>query len=170
MATEFDLGENEDFEYKAPKAGSVLDKLRTEVQKKVERPEIEIAVPSREGVTLRYSPNLTNAMIQEWQNRSGIKSKNGMDQTKFACYVVGNTVRGIFVDGEEVKSEDGLSLNFASPEILEMTDTDRPLPDAIVEFFGLDSHVVSTALAIMEASGLGEEVEPMDPTKGLSKS
>jgi hypothetical protein len=69
------------------------------------------------------------------------------------------------VGDEEVFSESGNSLSFASPEILEMTETTRPLPDCIQAFFGLDPHVEAAALAIMEAAGYGDDVEMVDPTR-----
>ena len=49
--------------------------------------------------------------------------------------------------------EDGYELNFASPQILEMTDTTRPIPEAVRAFFGVDPHLEAAALAILDAAG-----------------
>jgi hypothetical protein len=146
--------------------GSVLDRLRTELSRKVERPTMQLEVPERPGVTVQISPNITQHQLRAWRKNSGENTKPGFDPTKFACYVIGHTTTGIFMDGQEVLSEAGNSLSFASPEILEMTDTTRPLPDCILAFFGLDPHVEAAALAIMEAAGYGDEVETVDPTTG----
>jgi hypothetical protein len=143
---------------------NVLDKLRTELAKKVERAKILIEVPERPGVAVEISPNITQHQLRAWRKNSGEGTKPGFDPTKFACAVIGHTTTGIYIDGEEVLSEAGHSLSFASPEILEMTDTTRPLPDCILAFFGIDPHVEAAALVIMEAAGYGDDVETVDPT------
>lgn len=143
---------------------SVLSRLRTELSKKVERAEVQIEVPERPGVTVIVSPNITQHQMRAWRRQSGEGTKNGFDPTKFACTVLGHTCRGIIMDGEEVFSEEGSPLTFASPEILEMTNTTRPVPECVQAFFGLDPHVESAALAIMDAAGYGDDVETVDPT------
>ena len=45
-----------------------------------------------------------------------------------------------------------------------MTNTTRPIPECVQAFFGLDPHVESAALAIMDAAGYGDDVETVDPT------
>ena len=57
-------------------------------------------------------------------------------------------------------------VNFASPEILEMTNTTRPLPDAIREFFAVDPHLESAAIKILDYAGYGDDLDAEDPTKG----
>jgi hypothetical protein len=144
---------------------NVLDALKAVISKKVQREEIFINVPERPGVMLLISPNVTQNQIKAWQKNSGSESKSGIDATKFACQVIGHTTRGIFLNGEEV-FEDGKSLGFASPSILKMTGATRALPDCVQMFFGLDPHVESAALAIIDASGYGDTVEQQEnPSK-----
>lgn len=143
---------------------SMLDRLRGELSRKVERAKILIEVPERPGVAVEVSPNITQHQLRAWRKNAGEGTKPGFDPTKFACYVIGHTTTGIYMDGVEVLSESGAPLSFASPEILEMTETTRPLPDCIVAFFGLDPHVEAAALVIMEAAGYGDDVETVDPT------
>ena len=71
---------------------------------------------------------------------------------------------GVVFDGEEVVDEDGYELNFASPEILDMTDTSRPIPEAVRAFFGVDPHLEAAALAILDAAGYSDTVDTTDPT------
>jgi hypothetical protein len=137
---------------------NVLGQLKNVIAKKVKRKPIFINVPERPGVQLLISPNITQNQIKAWQKNCGSESKNGIDATKFACTVIGNTTAGIFLNGEEVL-EDGKSLGFASPSVLEMTGAKRAIPDAIQAFFGLDPHVESAALAIIDAAGYGDSVE-----------
>lgn len=150
---------------KASKGNSILDQLKTTISKKVERPTIYIEVPERPGVTIKVSPNINQNQLRAWRKNAGEESKNGIDATKFACAVIGHTTQAICMNGEEVTNDDGVALTFASPEVLEMTNTTRPLPDCVREFFGIDPHVEAAALAIMEAAGYSDTVEAVDPTR-----
>ena len=143
---------------------TILEQLRTEVAKKVERPEIEIPIPEREGVTVRFSPNITQNQLRAWRRNSGENSKDGFDPLKFACYVVGSCCTAILINDEIVQNDDSINLTFASSAILEMTNDNRPIPDGIRHFYGIDPHLESTALAILDAAGYGEEVEEINPT------
>lgn len=149
---------------KETKAPTVLDQLKDVLSKKVERDPVFIEVPEREGVTVKVSPNITQHQLRAWRKNAGEDTKNGMDATKFACSVLGHTCVGIFVNGEQVVNEDGIGLTFASDAILEMTGTTRPIPDCVRAFFGIDPHVESAALAILEAAGYSDTVETVDPT------
>lgn len=145
---------------------TLLDRLRETISKKVERQVVYLEVPERPNVTLKISPNITQNDMKRWRKACGEDSKNGLDGSKFGCYVIANTTVGICIDGEEVFDGDGYPLGFASEEILAMTDTTRALPDCVREFFGVDPHIESAALAILDASGYGDTVDTVDPTKG----
>lgn len=151
---------------KAPtKQETLLDKLAATVAEKVRRKDIFINVPERPGVTLKISPNISQSQVRKWRREAGEESKNGMDATKFATYVIGHTTEAILFNDQEVKNEEGFDLNFASEEVLAMTKTNRPIPDAVRAFFGLDPHVEAAALAILDAAGFGDTIEPAeDPT------
>jgi len=147
-----------------PKPPSVLEQLKIELGKKIERPEIEIDVPERDGIAVRFSPNITQHQIRAWRRNAGENTKAGFDPTKFACQVIGHTCSGIYVNGEQVTTSDGLGLTFASQEILDMVEATRPIPDGIQAFYGLDPHLEATALAVMEHAGYSDEVDAVDPT------
>lgn len=156
---------NLDGESQSSSAGTnVLGQLKKVIQQKVERPIVEISVPERLGVSIQVSPNITQHQLKSWRKNSGEDSKNGMDTVKFACAVIGHTTVGILFNGELVLNEDGYPVNFASPELLEMTNTTRPLPDCVKAFFGVEPHVEAAAVAIMEAAGYGDTVDAVDPT------
>lgn len=144
---------------------SVLDQLSQVVSKKIERDPVYLEVPERPGVTVKVSPNITQHQLRSWRKNAGEDTKNGLDATRFACAVIGHTAMAICINGEEVTNDDGVVLTFASPEIMQMTNTTRPLPDCVREFFGIDPHVEAAALAIMEAAGYSDTVEAVDPTK-----
>lgn len=149
----------------AEKPITVLDQLKDILAKKVERESVYIEVPERPGITIEVSPNITQHQLRAWRKNAGEDTKNGMDATKFACAVIGHTCKGIYVNNEPVLNEDGVSLTFASQVILDMTGTTRPVPDCVRAFFGIDPHVESAALAVLEAAGYSDTVETVDPTK-----
>lgn len=152
----------------APPTETALSRLREVVTKKVERAVVLLEVPERPGVHVRISPNITQNQMRNWRKQAGEDSRNGLDATKFACMVIGHTTVGIEMDGEEVFDENGNEITFASPLMLEMTETSRPLPDCVRAFFGVDPHVEAAALAILDAAGFSDTVDAVDPTRGSS--
>lgn len=143
---------------------NVLSRLKEVIQKKVERPVVRLGVPERPDVSLRISPNITQNQLRNWRKNSGEDTKAGMDSIKFSCYVIGSTTVGVCIEDEEVFDENGFPLNFASASILEMTDTTRPIPEAVRAFFGVDPHLEAAALAILDAAGYSDTIDTTDPT------
>lgn len=151
-----------------PSNETPLQKLSSVIKRKVERPVVYIPVPERPGVKVKISPNITQNQMRNWRKQAGEDTRNGMDATRFACSVIGHTTIGILFDDEEVFDDNGNELTFASPAILEMTQTTRPLPDCVREFFGVDPHIEAAALSILDAAGYSDSVDVEDPTKGSS--
>jgi len=147
---------------------TLLDQLSAAIKRKVERPVVYLNVPERPNVKLIISPNITQNQIRSWRKTAGEDTKAGMDALRFACMVVGATTRGIMFDNEEVRDHDGNELTFGSDLILAMTDTTRPQPDCVRAFFGVDPHVESAAVAILEAAGYSDTVDTEDPMKESS--
>lgn len=144
---------------------TLLQKLTSTITAKVSRKDVFINVPERPRVTLRISPNITQGQVRKWRKEAGEETKNGMDATKFASYVVGHTCTGVIFGDEEVRDDDGFAITFGHDQMLVMTQTTRPVPDAVRAFFGLDPHVEAAALAILDAAGFGDTIEPNeDPT------
>lgn len=148
------------------KKATILDQLKMEISKEVTRPDIEIAVPERKGVTVRFSPNITNDKLKAWRRNCTNRKTDELDSVKFSCYIIGQTVTGIYFNDELVIDDEGNAITFASPVMMEMTNTDRPLPDAIRAFYGLDPHVENVALKILDYAGYGDDVEAENPTMG----
>lgn len=158
-------GEDSDLR-NANKRVSVLDMLKEEISREVTRPEVEMNVPERKGVTVRFSPNITNEQLKAWRRNSTNRKTDELDSVKFSCYVIGSTVSGIYFDDELVLDDEGNAITFASPAVLEMTNTERPLPDAIRAFYGVDPHLENVALKILDFAGYGDDVDAEDPTQG----
>jgi len=148
------------------KSVSVLDMLKEEISREVTRPEVEMNVPERVGVTVRFSPNITNDQLKAWRRNATNRKTDELDSIKFSCYVIGNTVTGIYMNDELVLDDNGNAITFASPVMLEMTGTQRPLPDAIRAFYGVDPHLENVALKILDYAGYGDDVDAEDPMQG----
>lgn len=146
------------------KEPSILDKLRSELEKEVKRPEIHLQVPERPAMVLRFSPNVTQTQIRSWRRNAGEDSKSGLDATKFACFVLANTLTGIFIDGDLVTDDSGIPLIFGDEEIMGMLGVDR-VNDAIKAVYVIEPHIEASALAVMEAAGFNDSVDEVDPTK-----
>jgi len=150
---------------------NVLGQLRKVIKKKIEREDIYINVPERPGVLICISPNISQNQLRSWRKNAGEDSKKGLDTLKFSAQLIAATCKGILVNDQFVEDARGVKLTFASPEIMEMTDTSRPHPDCVTAFFGVEPHVESAAVAIIEAAGYGENVESsLDPTKTRSSN
>lgn len=149
---------------------NILSQLKKVVQEKVQREEIYIAVPERNGVVIRISPNISQQQLRSWRRNAGEETKKGIDTLKFSCNVIAATCTGILLNDEVVRDGNGVELTFASPQIMEMTGTSRPHPDCVLAMFGLEPHVESAAVAIIEAAGYGDSVEAVDPTKRSSEN
>jgi hypothetical protein len=148
----------------APKAQlSLLDRLRQKAQEDTTNPEVRIVIPKRPEVSILVSPNLEDWEVKKLQESATHKGK--FDAFKFALGVVAHTTRGIFLDDEEVRSEAGHPLTFASPEIREMFGSQGTPQLTVKEAFGVDAHVIAAAGKIVDLAGYGDEVETEDPTK-----
>ena len=148
---------------------NVLDQLKKVIKEKVRRDDVYIAIPERPGVMIRVSPNITQQQLKTWRRNAGEERKGGMDTLKFSTNLIAATTTGILLNDEIATDESGVEVTFASPEIMQMTDTTRPHPDCVLAFFGLEPLVESAAVAIIEAAGYGDQVDALDPTKRSSE-
>jgi len=143
---------------------SILSRLREKLTAVIENDEVQIEVPKRPGVTLIVSPNISQAQVKQWRKRAGEGTKSGFDPNKFAAVIIAGTTRGIVLDGEEVTTDNGDPVTFATPFVQEWMEAFDPF-DAVKKLYGLDPHMEAAAGAILDASGYGDEVNVVDPTK-----
>jgi len=142
---------------------TILAQLRETLSKSVKRDDVLIDVPERPGMTVRFSPNITQHQIKAWRRASGDGRKDGLDSVRFSCHVLANTCTGFFLNGAEV-TENGETVTFSHESIMQMVDAARVF-DCVRNVYGLDPHVESAALAVLDAAGYNDDLEPVDPTK-----
>ena len=147
---------------------TILAELTAAVQKEVELPEVRIDVKERPGVSVTYSPNVDSNELKSWRSKSTNKKTGELDSIKFSCLVLGNTMTGIWMNEEEVFDETGNPIEFMSTTFAEMMQVAlaQVNPHAIRKFYGVDAHLESTALAVLDHAGYGDEIETEEnPTK-----
>ena len=149
---------------------NVLAQLKKVVKDKVRRDDVYISIPERTGVMIRVSPNISQQQLKSWRRNAGEDRKGGMDTLRFSTQLIASTTTGILLNDVIATDAVGVEVTFASPEIMEMTGTTRPHPDCVLAFFGLEPHVESAAVAIIEAAGYGDAVDALDPTTRSSES
>ena len=88
------------------KEPTLLDKLTKSIEAEVRRKDVYINVPERPNVAIKISPNISQGQVRRWRKDAGEDTKNGMDATKFAAFVIGHTTEGILFSNEEVKDEE----------------------------------------------------------------
>lgn len=142
---------------------TLLAQLKGTLSQQVKRKDVFIEVPERPGLVIRYSPNITQHQIKSWRRNSGEDKKGGMDGVRFSCHVLANTCTGFLLNGNEI-TEGGDSVTFNHEVIMKMVGADRVF-DCVREVYGLDPHIESAALAILDAAGYNDDVERVDPTK-----
>lgn len=142
---------------------TILAQLRDTLSKSVKRDDVLIEVPERPGMVIRYSPNITQHQIKAWRRGSGDGRKDGLDSVRFSCHVLANTCTGFLLNGVEV-TEKGEPVTFSHESIMQMVDAARVF-DCVRNVYGLDPHVESAALAVLDAAGFNDDLEPVDPTK-----
>lgn len=142
----------------------ILDQLRSELKKKVKRPDVFLEVPERPNMAIRFSPNISQHQIRAWRRNSGEDTKAGLDSVKFACYVLANTCNGILLNNEMVLDDEGSEVTFGSETMIDMLEV-KTVSEAIRAVFVVEPHVEAAALAVMEAAGYNDSVEQVDPTK-----
>lgn len=146
---------------------SPRDALRATLQAKVSLEPLTLAVPARPSVGVQFDLNFEFDLINHWRNRA--KSKNmpeGFDPKRFALYVIADRGRGIFMNGQEVLSEDGKPFTFYNKELLNWLGANTQT-DAVRALYGVDGHILQVANRVVEAAGYGDEVDlegDEDPT------
>jgi hypothetical protein len=142
---------------------TLLAALKDTLAKEVKRDDVLIEVPERPGLVIRFSPNITQHQIKAWRRASGDDKREGMDAVRFASHVLANTCTGMTLNGKDI-TEGGDPVTFSHETVMKMVGAHRVF-DCVREVYGLDPHIESAALAVLDASGFNDDVERVDPTK-----
>lgn len=148
---------------------NILDQLKDMLDEEVRLPTVEIAVKARKGMTIQYSPNIESVDLRKWRKKSTNKLGD-LDNIKFSSFVVAATAEAILLNGEVVVDESENNVVFNSTTVADMVNVDMTqiVPRGVQKFFGVDAHLESTALLILDKAGYGDEIDAEDPTNGSS--
>jgi hypothetical protein len=149
-------------------AASPLERLRTEITRRLTRDPIFVHVPERPGWRLRCDVNIRSEERIRWAEACTDKETFRLDNLRFAAVTIANQTEAIIdPDGNEV-TDGGTALNFKSPALMEMLGVSR-VADGVLAFFGVDPHVDAAASRLFDAAGYADDVD-VDPTPSSSRS
>lgn len=147
---------------------SPIEQLRAALAAPAKSEPITLKVPSRPGVTIRYSTVLTQEQRKAWQQRATKKSRrqgreDEVDEMLFTCLVLANQMEAIQFDGidaHDPKTDEPLT--FAQPALWEMVGAENP-QECIRKLYANDAHVLTTGGEVLLASGFDDDLDT-DPT------
>lgn len=143
---------------------SALDSLR-ELAQPIELPDVTFPNRYREGWAVTYSTAIdAEKQLKPW--RKAARGKKGeLDEIRFATIVLANLCIGVSKGGVPVRGEDGELLTFRHPDMRALYGVGKA-GEAARAFYGNDPYMAATLDALLREAGVGEEVEPVDPTEG----
>lgn len=148
----------------APKARTMLDELRAELAAEVEVEDFRLDVPERPGYAVVYAADVTYDELTAWRKRAKDTSKpGGINELRLSTIILANKAVDLIRQGEPT------GLTFRDPALVELLGAGSAT-DAVRRLYGLDGHVNAAALAVLQASGFGDELaeagDDADPTRG----
>lgn len=144
-----------------------------------EGPTVELAVPGRPGVAVRYGTVVEWEELQAWRKRSrdkGLRSASnpdGVDVNRVSRLVLANRAKAVVVDGDDVVGTDGRPLTFSHPELHAMLGLTGNVgaTQAVHAFYGRDAWVQQASGKVLDLAGWGDDAQEVDddvdpPTAG----
>ena len=58
----------------AAPTNNIMSTLREELKRKIENKPLTLAIPSREGVSIKFNTNIEAGLIQQWRKRASDKT------------------------------------------------------------------------------------------------
>lgn len=147
----------------------VLDHEPDELAGDVELPDVIIPNRLRPGWAVRYSVEIDNDELKRWRDKATERKKKlsavapSVDDLRFACLAMAALCRVIIHDDVELYDGDR-PVTFGHPRIWRLYDAQRAA-DAVRRFYGSDPYLMATFDALCAQAGVGEDVEPLDPTR-----
>ena len=155
------------FESSSKQGGdSLLKSLKEELAQEVRSEPIVLAIPSREGMSMKYDTNIEAGTVQMWRKMSQNKSMlDNFDGLRFACLVLARQAEELIFRGKAMDSEDGEPINFKNPKFLEMLDAPKAV-EGVRKLYGVDGHIFIAANQVLTAAGYDSDGQEQmeDPT------
>lgn len=159
-----------------PLSGS-LGILERALAAAVVKEPVRLQVPSRPGVSIMFSADLSLEQLDRWRKPCKLK-RDGFDNIKYACIILGNTSLGFYANDEEVLTADGKPMTLTGADIHRMLGVDAILDrtsrniEAVKKLYGYDGYVVAAMAAVIENAGFDPDTYDMstddaatDPTQ-----
>lgn len=137
---------------------TTLDALRDIASDHIDTEPIEINVPKRPGVSVRYSVDLDAPRFQSWQRACKDRSSpTGLDDLRLSLTVLASQCVGIVVNDQLVLDDTGQPATFRSDGVMQMFGG-RDANQTARKVYANDGHLLATAQEVIRECGYGEEV------------
>lgn len=152
---------------------NLLDELRGELAKPVQREPLKLTVPNRPNITLMFNPSITFEQYQTWVKKSTPKKDETPDFMKLAAIVLSMTTSGFMYKGKQMFNSKGEPWLLTSPELHDLLGVSQgATAQAIRVLFGSDGHAIQAMKKVIEAAGFSldgdvQEADESDPLAGL---
>ena len=136
----------------------------------IKKPDITLAIPGREGISVVYDTNLTIEQIEMWRKACRNKKfENNFDSLKFACVLLANKSKSILLNGATQTNDNDEVLTLRSPEIHELLGvanfighTGSQTIEAVKKLYGYDGHIMNASGELLAAAGFDNDDEEQD--------
>jgi hypothetical protein len=150
-------------------ASGLLADLEKQLAATVTNEPVTFPVQKRPGVSIRYSTALEDEQLTAWRKRcQDPKQPEGFHALRFCLMVLVNQCESILFNGQDVTDEEGGLLKFNHARIKRIY-SDAPSPriiDVARKLIANDAHCMSTANAVMDAAGFGDQAVAVDDGEG----
>lgn len=150
---------------------SPLEALRLQLAEPVVTEPVKLKVPGRPGIVCEFRTNMEDDDRKAWQKRA-TKRRRGredeIDDMYYSSLILANTHIGTYMDGVEVRDEEGTAVTFRHRMLHTMVGANEPM-EAIRKFYGIDAHVLIASGEVLLASGFDDDMtaDPTDEPEGV---
>lgn len=136
----------------------------------IKKPDITLAIPGRDGISVVYDTNVSIEQIELWRKACRNKKfENNFDSLKFACVLLANKSKSILLNGEEQTNDNDEVLTLRSPEIHELLGvanfighTGSKTIEAVKKLYGYDGHIMNASNELLTVAGFDNDDDEQD--------
>lgn len=145
--------------------GTIYDQFRAELSKPSNvQKEVILKVPSRDGIKVKFSTDLSLEQLTRWRTRAKKNKKNeDIDLVLFNEMLIVSQCKGIIFNDEEVFDEDDDPITFNTRGFQDSLNA-LDIYGAVKSLYDRDADILRTGDEILEAAGYGDaDLEDGDP-------
>ena len=134
--------------------------LAAEMERDV-APPVVFNIPSRPGFQVQVRTDLSIREVNQFRKQATVGKK--VDEMVAQSLTIAGAATAILKDGRVMVDDGGEPIRFGTPGFMRAVGA-RSAADAVRRFVARDGDASALAVAILNASGFGEQAEEADPT------